>query len=159
MRPKDASGFDGEDILVIRDDAFGNGFVFAALPEQEITGMIDGRDLADPVDAVLTKNTGRILMLKAGLMRYEVLPGFEVEQPRPASIWSIFNVGGEICLAASRGGVFQRCATGDWRLLTDGLKSGPFGADVGKMIFGGVGGFDGAMMAIGGAERFRGSAG
>ncbi|MBC9248360.1 hypothetical protein H4P12_16965 [Paracoccus sp. 11-3] len=158
LRPKDATGFDGEDILVIRDDAFGPGLQFVALPDQDISRLIDGRNLLDPVDAVLLISEGQLLYLRNGLMRFEVLPGFENYPDLPAYISGMSEVDNKLWVSGSHGYIFCREGAGNWRLATANLMSGSSLQAVANFSLSGIDGIDGKIVAVGSDQNYRAAA-
>ncbi|PTW35153.1 hypothetical protein [Rhodovulum kholense] len=123
VRPEGAEPSDGEDRLLIRDDAFGPGIMQLDLDMELPTALIRGGQLSDPVDAIMLVRAGYILMLRDGLMRVEPIPsiapsgtGEEFSRSRGQALGATIR-NGKLLVVGSEGIVVQRGNDGEWEEL------------------------------------------
>lgn len=127
VRPEGAQPNDGEDKLLIRDDAFGEGILQTELDMEWPRAMLNGADLADPVDAVMLTSNGFVLMLRGGQMRIEEIAEVGGDYDTPERYGMALGMGicrGKLHVAASDGRVFVRHGPSDWERLCE-ERNGP----------------------------------
>ncbi|MFS4438719.1 hypothetical protein ACMA5I_10935 [Paracoccaceae bacterium GXU_MW_L88] len=123
--PKNSVPNDGEQRLLIRDDAFGQGVLQSDIGFSFPTDFISGRTLADPMDAMLLDQDGYILFIRSGQVKIEKIPGIGNETGNEFDFGSagklaIFD--GDLWATASQDRIFRRTADSKWALVAPALQ-------------------------------------
>lgn len=124
VRPAGASPIDGENRLLIRDDAFGEGIMQTTLGVEVPHQIITGKALRDPVDAILLVEDGFVLFLRAGQMRIEQIPDvgvFHEEKTKYGGVYGMRIIDGYLWVVGRDGIVFKRTEPSNWEMISQAV--------------------------------------
>ncbi|MFS4438718.1 hypothetical protein ACMA5I_10930 [Paracoccaceae bacterium GXU_MW_L88] len=123
LRPEGAEPNDGEDILVLRDDRFGEGFQKVDLDMQWPAAMIGGGLLEDRANAILLLHEGYVLFIRDGHIDIEKIPDVGNFSDNPNDFGDVSAMAihdGKLFVAGSDGRIFSRIGVSEWITLLDG---------------------------------------